>query len=50
MINKEMLSQFICKPTQSTEKLLTMSKLEIYYPSNIEERGWAKAKILLTNF
>ena len=40
MINKEVLVQFIYKPTKSTEKLLTIKKLAIIYSSYVpEERG-----------
>ena len=44
--------QFIYKPNKSTEKLFIMTKFE--WKSNalamhVEERGWVKAKILLTN-
>ena len=38
MINKEMLTQFIYKPTYLTGKLLTMKKFEIYYCSYVYSR------------
>ena len=50
MINKEVLAQFIYKPVVNWkivyhEKNWKFITLAMY----IEERGWVKAKILLTN-
>ena len=51
MISKEVLAQFIYKPTKSTAKLFiwgNLGKLSLNM-HNIEERGWVNAQILLTN-
>ena len=50
MINKEVLAQFIYKPIYSIEKLFNIKKWKfIILTIYIEERGWVKAKIRLTN-
>ena len=51
MINKEVLAQFVYKPTQPTKNILPWKNwkfitLVIY----IEERRKLKAKVLLTNY
>ena len=50
MTNKEVLAQYIFNPVESTEKLFTIKKRKfIILAMYIEEIGWVKAKILLSN-